>query len=176
MKTKKFLEYIISNVKPKVGDIMVCIQKNNINYGLTSPVSKVAFGFIDTKNWKVVVSQYFTEVLTDFADENDSITLDCYLDKNPNSSSARCIGRITLDGELLRGDNPEIKDYDFNNPLVIEAIKEVKKIQKKLKESLVIDEVLKQIREDVEKKDLTAIFDLLMLCPSTILKSYLPKS
>ena len=56
MKTKKFLSYLISDKEPEVGDIMVCIKKDNFNYGvLSKPVDCNQLGLIDKKNWKVVV-------------------------------------------------------------------------------------------------------------------------
>ena len=55
MKTKKFGELTISDREPKVGDRMICIQKNNCNFGhIINVETEVSIPFIDMKNWKVI--------------------------------------------------------------------------------------------------------------------------
>lgn len=116
--------------------------------------------------------QVFAEVLTDYTDENGNITIDCYPDTKPDSENARCIARVSIDGNVIRGTNPEITEADFQCPLVIEAIKEVKDIQKKIKQEL-IDRTLERIKKDIADGDLTAIDELLKFCPAENLKGYL---
>lgn len=56
MKTKKLNGYEYSDKKPKAGDVLICIQRNNFNYKHLSVASKTLadMGVIDTVNWKVV--------------------------------------------------------------------------------------------------------------------------
>ena len=112
----------------------------------------------------------FAEVLTDYTDPEGNIAIDCYPDHNPNSTNARVVARISIDGVVIKGDR--IKESDFQCPLVIEAIKEVQEEQKKIKQEL-INKVADLIDEDCRNKDLTAIEVLLMSCPAINLKSYL---
>lgn len=171
MKSKKFKGHTISDRKPIVGDTMICIQRKNVNYGLTTVVNKAIL--IDTVNWKVIEpTQIFAEVITGYTDPDGNITIDCYPDTDPNSENARTIARISIDGLIIKGDNPEIKESDFRCPLVMEAIKEVQEEQKGIKQA-VIDLVLERIKKDVADGDMTAIDELLMFCPAINLKGYL---
>ena len=54
---KRFGNYWVSDDAPKEGDRMVCIQKNNVNFGSVNTVTKtqVDLDILDTKNWKVIV-------------------------------------------------------------------------------------------------------------------------
>ena len=56
MKTKTLKGFKYSEREPKAGDVMICIQRNNFNYGHLSEASEqnVRLGIIDTANWKVV--------------------------------------------------------------------------------------------------------------------------
>ena len=53
MKTRKFKGHLISDRKPEVGDTMICVQRKNINYGLTTFLKYALM--LDTVNWKVIV-------------------------------------------------------------------------------------------------------------------------
>ena len=56
---KKFKGFIVTDAEPKIGDIMVCVNKGSINYGLLiNPVNdaQTRSGSIDTNNWKVVTN------------------------------------------------------------------------------------------------------------------------
>lgn len=176
MKTRKFKKFIISDRQPKVGDVTVCIQKKNFNYGLTSPVTEAILGLVDTKVWKVVESMaVFVEVKIDYTDpDTGNITIDCYEDDDDNSDTARIVAEVTPDGEVVRGTNPNITEADFQDPLVIEAIEEAKEKQKEIKQEL-IDKVLEEIKRDVNSGDVTAIDELLMCCPIKNLTAYLPE-
>ncbi len=117
--------------------------------------------------------QVFVEVKTDYTDpDTGNITIDCYMDDDDNSDTARMVAEITIDGVVVRGTNPNITEADFQDPLVIEAIKEVQEEQKKIKQEL-ITKVIDLIDEDCRNKDFTAIDVLLMSCPAINLKSYL---
>lgn len=120
--------------------------------------------------------QVFVEVKTDYTDpDTGNITIDCYEDDDDNSDKTRMVAEVTPDGEVIRGTNPNITEADFQDPLVIEAIKEVKEEQKGIKQA-VIDLVLEQIKKDVAVGDMTAIDELLMFCPAKYLKGYLPEN
>lgn len=56
MKTKQLKGFKYSEREPKAGDVMICIQRKNFNYGHLSEAtaSQVGMGIIDTVNWKVV--------------------------------------------------------------------------------------------------------------------------
>lgn len=117
--------------------------------------------------------QIFAEVLTDYTDdETGKISIDCYPDTDPNSENARTVAWITIDGNIVRGTNPEITEADFHCPLVIKAIAEVQEEQKAHKQKL-IDECLEKIKKDCADGDVTAIDELLMFCPAENLKGYL---
>lgn len=117
--------------------------------------------------------QVFVEVRTTYTDHyTQNITIDCYVDDDENSDTARVVAEVTPDGEVIKGTNPVITEADFQCPLVIEAIKEAKEAQQNIKQEL-IDKVLVRIREDVEVQDFTAIDELLMFCPAKYLKGYL---
>ncbi len=184
MVVKKFKNVFISEVEPKAGDTMICIHVSNFNYGKTCVVTEAQIKYdipLDRKNWKVVVPetkepmQIFIEVKTDYTDpDTGNITIDCYTDDDDNSDTARVVAEVTIDGEVIRGTNPTITEADFQDPLVIEAIEEVKEEQKAIKQA-VIDLVLERIKEDVRVGDMTAIDELLMFCPAKNLKGYLPE-
>lgn len=56
-KTKTLKGFTYSDREPKVGDVMICIQKKNINYGTLEKVNSTQAKYpetIDTINWKVV--------------------------------------------------------------------------------------------------------------------------
>lgn len=117
--------------------------------------------------------QVFAEVLTDYTcPETGNITIDCYPDTDENSTNARKIAEVTIDGIVVRGTNPEITEADFQCPLVIEAIEQAKDEQKAIKQA-VIDVVLERIKKDVAEGDMTAIDELLMFCLAVNLKGYL---
>ena len=52
IKLRKFKGHFISDIAPKIGDTVICTQRKNFNYGLTSVVKNL---IIDTKNWKVII-------------------------------------------------------------------------------------------------------------------------
>lgn len=56
MKNKQLKGFIYSDREPKVGDVMICITRNNINFGELCSASyiQVKSKTIDTVNWKVV--------------------------------------------------------------------------------------------------------------------------
>ena len=55
MATRKFKGMTITDDLPKKGDIIVCIQKKNFNYGQTTVNNFDDPALMDTKNWKVVL-------------------------------------------------------------------------------------------------------------------------
>lgn len=119
--------------------------------------------------------QVFVEVKIDYIDpDTGNITIDCYEDDDDNSDTARMVAEVTIDGEVVRGTNPNITEADFQDPLVIEAIEEAKEKQKEIKQELV-DKVLEEIKRDVNSGDVTAIDGLLILCKAKHLKDYLPE-
>ena|ERR1035437_5990714 len=117
--------------------------------------------------------QIFAEVLTDYTDnETGEIAIDAYPDTDANSENARTVARVTPDGDVIKGTNPEVKPSDLDCRLVKEAIEEMK-AEQKIRKQKRIDMVLEKIKEDVANGDVTAIDELLMFCPSTNLKGYL---
>lgn len=113
------------------------------------------------KNKKREDVQVFAEVLTDYTDpETGNIAIDCYPDTDPNAENARKVAEVTPDGEVIRGDNPEITEADFQCPLVIEAIKEVQAEQEQIKQK-VVDQVIEEIKRDIASGDTTVLDELL---------------
>jgi hypothetical protein len=55
-KTKTLKGFKYSENEPKAGDVMICIQRKNINFGELEKVTpiQVTHSIIDTTNWKVV--------------------------------------------------------------------------------------------------------------------------
>lgn len=51
-KLRKFKGHFITDAEPKIGDTVICTQRKNFNYGLTSVVTDL---YTDTKNWKVII-------------------------------------------------------------------------------------------------------------------------
>ena len=92
METKKFKGLLISDNEPKVGDVMICIQKKNVCYGqLSEPVNhfQVKSGAIDTINWKVVENM----------EERKQQLVDTVIDDLKNSFE---VGDYTVLDELLK--------------------------------------------------------------------------
>lgn len=119
--------------------------------------------------------QVFAEVISDYTDpETGNVAIDCYLDTNPDSDKCRIVAWITPDGEVIKGTNPEIAEADFQCPLVIEAIEEVKTSQEELKQKLV-DDVLWQLEADALRGDSTVLEELLKMIPSKNLIQALPE-
>lgn len=57
MANKKLKGFEYSDREPKAGDVMICIQRKNINFGTLDTVTPIQAKHsytIDTKNWKVV--------------------------------------------------------------------------------------------------------------------------
>ena len=54
-KITKLMGVKIIDRLPKPGDTMICVNKNNFNYGITCNVStSLDVTLIDTGNWKVI--------------------------------------------------------------------------------------------------------------------------
>lgn len=118
--------------------------------------------------------QVFREVLIDYTDpETGNITLDCFLDDDPNSE-ARVVGEVTTDGIVVRGTNPDITEADFQCPLVISAIKDAQAEQEIRKQKLA-DAVLEELKKDFASGDFTVIDDLLKRIPFKDLIQALPE-
>lgn len=75
---KRFGNYWVSDDAPKEGDKVICIQKNNFNYGTVEIVTKIqaSLGVVDTANWKVIVdskSEITLDGLKVFAKEHEVV-------------------------------------------------------------------------------------------------------
>ena len=118
--------------------------------------------------------QVFAEVLIDYTDpETGNITLDCFLDNDPNSEG-RVVAEVTPDGEVIKGTNNLITEADFQCPLVIQAIKDAQYEQAERKQKLA-DDVLEQIKEDALHGDYIVLDELLKMIPSKNLIQALPE-
>jgi len=118
--------------------------------------------------------QVFTEVLIDYTDpETGNITLDCFLDTDPNSEG-RVVAEVTPDGEVVRGKNELITEADFQCPLVIKAIENAKTEQAERKQKLV-DDVIEDLKESLASGDYTVLDELLKFIPSKNLIQALPE-
>lgn len=118
--------------------------------------------------------QKFVEVRMDYTDPD---TKEIYIDAYPSDDdnvSGRTVARVTLDGTVIPGTNPEIEKDDFECSLVQEMIQEAKEEQANRKQEL-IDKVLEEIKKDVATGDVTAIDELLRFCPAKNLEAYLPE-
>jgi len=118
--------------------------------------------------------QVFAEVLTDYTDpETGEITIDCFLDTNPDSEGI-IVAKVTPDGEVIKGYNPEIKPEHSNCSLVIQAIKEAKNEQEERKQKLV-DNVIEDLKKSFADGDYTVLDELLKFIPSKNLIQALPE-
>ena len=118
--------------------------------------------------------QKFVEVRIDYTDpDTKEICIDAY-PSDDDEVQGRTVARISLDGEVIPGTNPEIEKDDLECSLVQEMIKEAKEEQANRKQELV-DKVLKQIKEDIMLGDVSAVDELIKFCPAKNLKAYLPE-
>lgn len=114
----------------------------------------------------------FKEVSIDYTDpETNEIYVDAWL---PKSEEGRTVARVTVDGEVLKGTNPDYEDDDLLCPLVIRYIEDAKAAQREEKKKIV-DAAIEQIKKDIADEDLTAIDELLHCLPTKILSAYLPE-
>lgn len=59
-KFRKFGAFYITEAQPVAGDKMVCVQRKNMNYGLTSVATEAQIKnniILDTVNWKVCITR-----------------------------------------------------------------------------------------------------------------------
>lgn len=102
MKAKKVNGYEIQDRKPKAGDVMICINKKSVNYGILEEATEfqVKNSVIDTKNWKVVIDKeerkeqivdaVIDKLKEDFA-SGDYTVLDDLLKMIPNNNLVQAL-------------------------------------------------------------------------------------
>ena len=117
----------------------------------------------------------FVEVKNDYKEKSSGIiTIDAYITDKDEYNSGRVVAWVTPDGEVLNGTSEFCEADDLEDPLVIEAIAEAKEIQFEAKQK-VVDDVIEEIKSDIQKGDMTAIDELLMRLDKKSLLNYLPE-
>ncbi len=118
----------------------------------------------------MLITEY-KEVRNNFVDDNGNISVDGWRTEDDNENGV-CLAIINVDGVAIYSKHHKMS---MDQPNVKEAIDEAIQTQKEIKLEL-IDKVIEEINNDINKGDTTAVIELLLKLNSEDLKAFMPET